>query len=367
MNERQRFRRPKRGTMNSDKPQHIYQLDSFRLIVLRVLELFVHKSLDETISLTKMAQVINTNPMLLFCREQMKLTEPQVDCKKVVTIRDVILSITKIFSSSQIHIMENNDYFRLKLTREQFQDLISRVYDAYKETVLEKVKLEEVAYKKLMEEIGKIERGEMDTLLIDEIGKKEAPVVKPLTPDVDSNVTGEPTGHSSTTPPPVEQDSSTTTRKRAQDDGEENTRKKPKVEAEKKAEQEAEKEAEKEAEQEAEKEAPRAVPNKRLQHIATPLIESISSYKYASAFLHPVNESSAPNYYSLIKKPRDLKTIKQMVKDGRIQTNLELEREILLMFANAIMYNKTGTDIYEWTKEMQPEVDKLIELFNESK
>ncbi|ODV72871.1 Bromodomain-containing protein [Cyberlindnera jadinii NRRL Y-1542] len=333
--------------MNSDKPQHIYQLDSFRLIVLRVLELFVHKSLDETISLTKMAQVINTNPMLLFCREQMKLTEPQVDCKKVVTIRDVILSITKIFSSSQIHIMENNDYFRLKLTREQFQDLISRVYDAYKETVLEKVKLEEVAYKKLMEEIGKIERGEMDTLLIDEIGKKEAPVVKPLTPDVDSNVTGEPTGHSSTTPL-VEQDSSTTTRKRAQDD-------------------EAEKEAEKEAEQEAEKEAPRAVPNKRLQHIATPLIESISSYKYASAFLHPVNESSAPNYYSLIKKPRDLKTIKQMVKDGRIQTNLELEREILLMFANAIMYNKTGTDIYEWTKEMQPEVDKLIELFNESK
>lgn len=311
----------------------------------------MHRSLDETISLTKMAQVINTNPMLLFCREQMKLTEPQVDCKKVVTIRDVILSITKIFSSSQIHIMENNDYFRLKLTREQFQDLITRVYEAYKETVLEKVKLEEVAYKKLMEEIGRIERGEMDALLIDEIGKEEAPVVKPLTPEVDGgNKESEPADHDAETPL-EEQISSTATRKRAQDDDEEHTRKKPKVETSR----------------ESSREAPRGVPNKRLQHIATPLIESISSYKYASAFLHPVNESSAPNYYSLVKKPRDLKTIKQMVKDGRIQTNMELEREILLMFANAIMYNKTGTDIYEWTKEMQLEVDKMIELFNESK
>jgi len=68
----------------------------------------------------------------------------------------------------------------------------------------------------------------------------------------------------------------------------------------------------------------------------------------------------------LIKEPRDLKTIKAMVKDGRIQNAAELERDILLMFANAIMYNKTDSDIYNWSKEMQVETDKLLQLFKES-
>ncbi|CCH42525.1 Transcription intermediary factor 1-alpha [Wickerhamomyces ciferrii] len=109
-----------------------------------------------------------------------------------------------------------------------------------------------------------------------------------------------------------------------------------------------------------------APPNKKLQILSNPLIANISSYKYASTFSQPVQESNAPDYYDIIKEPRDLKTIRQMIKDGRIQTSEQLERDILLMFANAIMYNKTGSDVYEWSKEMQVETDNFLQLFKES-
>jgi hypothetical protein len=192
--------------------------------------------------------------------------------------------------------MENNDYFRIKLDRQEFQSLVTKVYQAYKDSMVTKILDDEKEYKKLLDEIEQIDKGELDSAIISED--------EPQTPKED----------------------------------EEPPRKKAKVEAS---------------------------PNKKLQVVAQSLLSSISSYKYASTFESPVNESGAPNYYKLIKQPIDLKTIKQKVKDGRIKTKEELERDILLIFANAVMYNKTGTDIYVWGKEMQVQADKMIEMFNE--
>ncbi|KAK9458123.1 hypothetical protein V1511DRAFT_491815 [Dipodascopsis uninucleata] len=52
-----------------------------------------------------------------------------------------------------------------------------------------------------------------------------------------------------------------------------------------------------------------------------------------------------------------------MVKDGRIQTSSELEREIMKMFANAVMYNRWDSDISEWSREMEREAETLIAVF----
>ncbi|KAK9367739.1 hypothetical protein V1509DRAFT_625164 [Lipomyces kononenkoae] len=103
--------------------------------------------------------------------------------------------------------------------------------------------------------------------------------------------------------------------------------------------------------------------NRKFQALVAPLLANISSNRSASFFTNPVNENDAPNYYNLIYEPTDLRTIKTMVKEGRIQSSSELEREIMKMFANAVMYNKWDSDIGEWSREMQKETETLIALF----
>ncbi|KAG5366903.1 Bromodomain-containing protein 1 [Yarrowia sp. B02] len=103
--------------------------------------------------------------------------------------------------------------------------------------------------------------------------------------------------------------------------------------------------------------------NRKFQNVAGNLLSNISSNKSASFFTHPVNPNSAPNYYALIFSPTDIRTIKAQVKDGRISSTSELEREVAKMFANAIMYNPWDSDVNLWAREMQQETDALLTLF----
>ncbi|KAK9358114.1 hypothetical protein V1504DRAFT_397589 [Lipomyces starkeyi] len=103
--------------------------------------------------------------------------------------------------------------------------------------------------------------------------------------------------------------------------------------------------------------------NRKFQALVAPLLANISSNRSASFFTNPVNENDAPNYHNLVYEPTDLRTIKGMVKEGRIQNSSELEREIMKMFANAVMYNRWDSDIGEWSREMQRETETLIAVF----
>lgn len=497
-------------------PLPLHQHESFRILVLRVIESFVYKSLDETISLLKITTVINSNPLLQLVRTHIS-PEKTVETLPKVTIRDVILSITKIFQSSDIQILANNDNFKIKLSREDFQGLIDKHYGRYQENAVDSIRDDEEDYEKVMKEISMIEKGELDQLVVQEY-KQSLPI--PLNKPVEQPHQQKPLLQPQPIPPkqtiqiqenqeklhqPAQHTPQTQTQEISQgqniqvktqepqstpeqnsqpanqsisdkntpvqkpSDGATDAKPPAASETVREAAQEAtpapaigEKEIEtKDAELsstntvtenpvEVEAPAPEATspspvveesdpeevkkengkrlkekavksetiehdkeksdikddvsldskkrrpsrvddktpakkkaklsssvpsspagplhaqPNKKLQILSNPLIANITSYKYASTFLQPVSESNAPDYYSLIKEPRDLKTIKQMVKDGRIQNAAELERDILLMFANAIMYNKDDTDIYNWAKEMQIETDKLLQLFKES-
>lgn len=48
----------------------------------------------------------------------------------------------------------------------------------------------------------------------------------------------------------------------------------------------------------------------------------------------------------------DLKTIKTRVKDGLISNSMEFQRDVYLMFANAMMYNRPGSEIYNMAEEV---------------
>lgn len=106
-----------------------------------------------------------------------------------------------------------------------------------------------------------------------------------------------------------------------------------------------------------------SIPNKRFLTLVNPLMSNISSNKSASFFINPVNPNDAPNYYELIYEPVDLRTIKAMIKDGRIQNTAELERELQRMFANAVMYNGWDSDVSTWAREMQQDTETLLALF----
>ncbi|KAK2575306.1 hypothetical protein KPH14_008155 [Odynerus spinipes] len=81
----------------------------------------------------------------------------------------------------------------------------------------------------------------------------------------------------------------------------------------------------------------------------------LATHKYASVFLRPITEDQAPGYHSVIFRPMDLSTIKKNIDNGTIRSTTHFQRDVMLMFQNAIMYNKHDTFIYKMAVSMQEE------------
>ncbi|KAG7449167.1 uncharacterized protein BT62DRAFT_1073683 [Guyanagaster necrorhizus] len=99
---------------------------------------------------------------------------------------------------------------------------------------------------------------------------------------------------------------------------------------------------------------------KRFQNVIGMLHSQISQHRSGNIFHNPIKASEAPDYRDIVKRPVDLKTIKARIKDGVICNSLEYQRDIYLMFANAMMYNRPGSDIYSMTEDMMYESEVMI-------
>jgi len=89
---------------------------------------------------------------------------------------------------------------------------------------------------------------------------------------------------------------------------------------------------------------------------------SASAHKFASVFSHPVTDDIAPGYSSVIKRPIDLSTIKKNIDSGHLRTTAEFQRDMMLMFTNAIMYNSSGHNVNQMAQVMYDDVMKHIEM-----
>jgi hypothetical protein len=58
----------------------------------------------------------------------------------------------------------------------------------------------------------------------------------------------------------------------------------------------------------------------------------------------------------------DLKTLRACIESGTVQTFGQFTHNILLMFANAVMYNSTGHHVNTYAKEMLSYALKNIEV-----
>ncbi|CAK9442356.1 uncharacterized protein LODBEIA_P60990 [Lodderomyces beijingensis] len=109
---------------------------------------------------------------------------------------------------------------------------------------------------------------------------------------------------------------------------------------------------------------------KKFQSIAVSLLNSIQEHRFSSPFLQAVNAKDAPNYYELIYQPKDLKSIFKALKsksDPPVYSSiLELERDVMLMFANCIMYNRSNEALVELTRKMKEEVEGMFKMFKEA-
>uniref|UniRef100_A0A2D4IAK0 Bromo domain-containing protein n=1 Tax=Micrurus lemniscatus lemniscatus TaxID=129467 RepID=A0A2D4IAK0_MICLE len=85
--------------------------------------------------------------------------------------------------------------------------------------------------------------------------------------------------------------------------------------------------------------------------------------RYANVFLQPVTDDIAPGYHSIVQRPMDLSTIKKNIENGLIRTTAEFQRDIMLMFQNAVMYNSSDHDVYHMAVEMQRDVLEQIQQF----
>ena len=78
--------------------------------------------------------------------------------------------------------------------------------------------------------------------------------------------------------------------------------------------------------------------------------------------MHPVKDDIAPDYSLVVRRPMDLSTVKKNIENGTIKTTREFQRDIMLMFTNAIMYNSSSYDVHKIAVEMYKEVLVDIEV-----
>eukprot|EP01134_Creolimax_fragrantissima_P003470 CFRG3470T1 len=99
---------------------------------------------------------------------------------------------------------------------------------------------------------------------------------------------------------------------------------------------------------------------RRLLHS---LLRDIMNHKYANTFLKPVNASEAPNYFSIVRRPMDLVSIKKRIDDGTISSAVEFRRDLMLVFTNAMMYNESDHDVYIMAHDMKADVIEQLQMF----
>ncbi|KAJ8266142.1 hypothetical protein GJAV_G00126390 [Gymnothorax javanicus] len=88
-----------------------------------------------------------------------------------------------------------------------------------------------------------------------------------------------------------------------------------------------------------------------------------ANHRYANVFLQPVTDDIAPGYHSIVHRPMDLSTIKKNIETGLIRSTAEFQRDIMLMFQNAVMYNSSDHDVFHMALEMQRDVLEHIQQF----
>ncbi|XP_038627418.1 bromodomain-containing protein 8-like [Tachyglossus aculeatus] len=101
-----------------------------------------------------------------------------------------------------------------------------------------------------------------------------------------------------------------------------------------------------------------------LKKTLLPLWKMIASHRFSSPFLKPVSDRQAPGYKDVVKRPMDLTSLKRNLSKGRIGSTAQFQRDLMLMFLNAVMYNAANHHVYHMAVDMQREVLEQIQVLS---
>jgi len=135
---------------------------------------------------------------------------------------------------------------------------------------------------------------------------------------------------------------------------------------------------------------------RRFSHMSNPIMNDILSHKHASTFSSAVRAKDAPNYYKIIKRPTDLKFIQKAIAAGAKQVAVaaasdtpvgspggaggivelpmtsntippnaivnssQLEKELMRMFVNAVMFNPGEEGVVSDARQMFETVQRSV-------
>lgn len=85
------------------------------------------------------------------------------------------------------------------------------------------------------------------------------------------------------------------------------------------------------------------------------IMTSLISDADAWPFNQPVDPVALgiPTYFDIIKEPMDFGTINQKLKNGKYEVLAQFERDVHLVFANALLFNEPDSDIGYWAKKLR--------------
>ncbi|KFO69593.1 Bromodomain testis-specific protein [Cuculus canorus] len=93
----------------------------------------------------------------------------------------------------------------------------------------------------------------------------------------------------------------------------------------------------------------------QLQYLQRVVMKAMWRHNFSWPFHHPVDAAALnlPDYYSIIKKPMDLSTIKKRLEHNYYTKAVECIEDFKTMFLNCYVYNKPGDDIVFMAQELE--------------
>ena len=96
------------------------------------------------------------------------------------------------------------------------------------------------------------------------------------------------------------------------------------------------------------------------------ILERLIEYKSSWPFLKPVKQEEVPDYYDVIKRPMDFQRMRDKIIKGEYQNRESYIADVMLICANAKMYNIKSTIYYKCAAELEKySREILVNLKNE--
>jgi hypothetical protein len=91
------------------------------------------------------------------------------------------------------------------------------------------------------------------------------------------------------------------------------------------------------------------------------LVAKFMSKREAFAFLEPVDHVALnlPSYPDIVKYPMDLATVKRKLENKKYRMLYECAADVRLIWANAMLFNYPGSDIFEVAKTLSEQFEQM--------